>query len=488
MIDYGTEHATPPSWCDEHALATSECGDWHTGPPVDEFATGQSLVAEQLVARHPGHYMFVPGLGWHTYDGTRWQQGSGLAALQVEQAAVDTARGMIRDAADLDSEERDAWLKVAHRVLGNNAQLQGVVAFVARHRAVLAGVHQLDCDPYTLNVANGTLNLLTRELKAHDPGDRLTKVAGARFDPDATGPRWQQFLDDALGDPRLAESLQRLFGGPGLMGKVIEHTMPVIYGPGGSGKGTFIGAIAGAFGDYAIAAEPDLVMKRNGAHPTGEMDLLGLRLAFVSESDEHRQLAAATMKRLTGGDRVRARRMRQDFIEFDPSHLLVLITNHLPVMPSGDDPAVWRRVRVVPFDRPPATVNKRLGDQLAEERDAILTWLVDGFTAYWDAGNEIGWPESVLAATAAYRSSSDLLGQFLDDTTIKVADAATIGMGDVYSRWKGWLAANAPDARPGRTQDLVRHLRERDETVRPGPSRTKGSVLTGRMFTEDDDQ
>ena len=102
-------------------------------------------------------------------------------------------------------------------------------------------------------------------------------------------------------------------------------------------------------GDYAIAAEPDLFMHREGAHPTGEMDLRGVRWVSVSESDRDRRLAEATMKRLTGGDTIRARRMRQDFVEFEPSHTPLLITNHLPKV-SGDDPAIWRRLRVIPFD------------------------------------------------------------------------------------------------------------------------------------------
>lgn len=441
------------------------------------------------MAIHPGQFMYVPGIGWYTYDGRRWDNSSGLAEKQAEQAVVATARRMIFDAASItNTGEREQVLKLAHRTLASDGQLRGVVAYLTRHPDVLVGIGQLNGDPYRLNVGNGTLDLRTGELHRHDPRERLTKITGAEFHPDAVGQRWPRFLDESLGDPALADALRRLLGGPGLMGAVLEHVLPVIYGPGGSGKGTFINAVAETFGDYAIAAEPDLVMKRAGAHPTGEMDLLGCRLAFVSESDEGRQLAAATMKRLTGGDKIRARLMRQDFVQFDASHLLVLVTNHLPVMPAGDDPAIWRRVRVVPFDKPPAKVDKRLGEHLAAEHDAILAWLVSGFGDYWNQGHEVGWPESVTTATAAYRGSSDLLGQFLDDTSTTVdPTAVNMAMGEVYRRWRTWLSDNAPDVRPGRIQDLLRGLRERGETVRQGTSRNKGSVLAGRMFYDTED-
>ena len=452
-----------------------------------DVAVGQSLIAEELTRQHPGRFMFVPGVGWHTYDGRRWNSNTGLAEKQVEQAVVETARALIVSAAEITNKnERESQLAVAHRTLASDSQLRGAVAFATRHRDLLVGIDDLNAGPFLLNCGNGTLDLLTGHLRAHDPLDRLTKITTANYHPDLVGPRWRQFLTEALGDPQVISAVQQLMGGPGLMGQVREHVLPVIYGRGGSGKGTFINAISDVMGDYSISCEPDLVMRRAGAHPTGEMDLHGVRLAFISESDEGRQLAASTMKRLTGGDKVRARKMRQDFIEFDPSHLLLLVTNHLPVMPAGDDPAIWRRVRVIPFDNVPAKVDKRLPDALAAENDAILSWLVAGFMDYWQR-QEIAWPESVTAATATYRSGSDLLGAFLDDCTMSTSSAAPVGTGKVYARWRKWLSDNAPDSKPGRTQDLVRGLRERGEDVRFGDSRNKGTVLAGRMFLDEED-
>ncbi len=113
------------------------------------------------------------------------------------------------------------------------------------------------------------------------------------------------------------------------------------------------------------------------------MDLLGIRWCVVSEIEKDRRLAEATMKRLTGGDTIRARRMRQDFIEFTPSHTAIMVTNHLPKV-SGDDPAIWRRLRVVPFDVviPEDQRNKHLDEQLQLDADAVLAWAVAGYLDY----------------------------------------------------------------------------------------------------------
>ncbi|MBX4330184.1 hypothetical protein K4G85_20495, partial [Mycobacterium tuberculosis] len=81
---------------------------------------------------------------------------------------------------------------------------------------------------------------------------------------------------------------------------------------GANGKSVFDKAIRYALGDYACTAEPDLFMHRENAHPTGEMDLRGVRWVAVSESEKDRRLAESTIKRLTGGATIRARKMRQD--------------------------------------------------------------------------------------------------------------------------------------------------------------------------------
>ena len=272
-----------------------------------------------------------------------------------------------------------------------------MLAIAAALPGFAATVRELDADPYLLNVANGTHDLRTGELKPHDPRDRITKVTRAAYDPDAPAPTWVAFLEKVLPDELVRAYLQRVTG-VALLGKVIVHILAILTGTGANGKGTFYKGLCWALGDYASTVEPDLFMHREGAHPTGEMDLLGKRLVVVSESERDRRLAEATMKRLTGGDTIRARRMRQDFVEFEPAHTPLLITNHLPKV-SGDDPAIWRRLRVVPFtvEIPEAERDPHIDEQLQAEADAVLSWAIAGWHDYRDGG--LAEPQAVLIAT-----------------------------------------------------------------------------------------
>jgi putative DNA primase/helicase len=162
-----------------------------------------------------------------------------------------------------------------------------------------------------------------------------------------------------------------------------------------------------ALGDYADAADPDLLRARTfDAHPAGVADRFGLRLALVHETDSGHRLAEGTVKRLTGGDRLKARRMREDFWSFEPSHTFVMLTNHKPGV-GGTDEGIWRRLRLVPFEVviPAADRDEDLAGKLAGEAGAILAWLVAGYLDWCKDG--LAEPGTVTEATQAYRADSD---------------------------------------------------------------------------------
>src|SRR5262249_21283627 len=157
-------------------------------------------------------------------------------------------------------------------------------------------------------------------------------------------PTWERCLGDIFrGDAGLIAFLQRLLGYC-LTGDVREQRLPILYGPGANGKSTFVGTVLETIGgDYAIQAVPDLLLSPRGErHLTELADLHGKRLVVCTETDEGRPLNESRVKTLTGGDRIRARRMREDPWEFSPCHKVFLQTNHLPRV-RGNDHAIWRR-------------------------------------------------------------------------------------------------------------------------------------------------
>lgn len=396
--------------------------------------SGQLRIAYRLENSQRDKLLHVYGLGWHYWDGKRWAGDD----LGMAHRAV---REELRFALAESFSDHDLRRDVQKCESANG--IDGVLRIAATMPQFAVTVRDLDADPYLLNVANGTLDLRTFELLPHRPSDRITRVARGAYDPEALASSWPAFLARVLPDAPVREYLQRV-AGVALLGKVVEHVLPILTGTGANGKGTFYKALCWALGDYASTVEPDLLMHRQGAHPTGEMDLFGRRLVVVSESERDRRLAEATMKRLTGGDTIRARRMRQDFVEFEPSHTPVLITNHLPKV-SGDDRAIWRRLRVVPFnvEIPQAERDAHLDERLQAEADAVLAWAVAGWMQY--AAHGLDEPAAVLVATDEYQRSSDAVGRFVDEECVTTTPALKATTAQLHEAWERWRTADGAE-------------------------------------------
>ena len=176
---------------------------------------------------------------------------------------------------------------------------------------------RLDADPWLLNLRNGTLDLHSGELRPHNPGDLITKIAPVTFDPSALCPTWDSFIATVLPDPALMAYICRIVG-YSMTGKVSEQALFFTYGTGANGKTTMLNALLHILGDYATQASTDVITSGD-SHPTGVARLQGARMVVASELDEGRRLAEATVKSLTGGDRIAARLMHRDFFEFEPT-------------------------------------------------------------------------------------------------------------------------------------------------------------------------
>lgn len=398
---------------------------------------GQLRMAHRVAEAHASRLMFVNGLGWHTWDGYRWTPDETAAA---EQAVHDVLRSALAESYDGDRNLRDDV-----RRCETAAGIRGVLDIAATLEGVRVAADALDADPYLLNVANGTLDLRTRTLRTHDPADRLTRICRGAWTIGEPGGLWADFLARVLPDEAIRAYFQRVIG-QAVFGAVREHLFPVLTGTGANGKGTAYTAIAHALGDYAVIIDPDLLMKSARGPGGPEMlTLRGARLAIGSETEEGRPLDAALMKRLTGGDPITARGLYKDPVTWDPSHQFLYVTNHLPKV-KGNDPAVWRRVSVLPFDVviPPADRDPALPERAREAADAVVSWAVAGWWDYEDNGG-MREPKAVKAATENYAVESDAVRRFVAERCV-TAPNASARTSELYEVWSEWAAEDGAEA------------------------------------------
>ncbi|GAA3126012.1 hypothetical protein GCM10020254_86760 [Streptomyces goshikiensis] len=107
--------------------------------------------------------------------------------------------------------------------------------------------------------------------------------------------------------------------GYSITGDVGAQVMPFLFGSGKNGKSVLLDVLMKLLGDYADAAPPGFLMARTfEGHPTELAELHGRRVIVCSEVKPGDKFDEARVKLLTGGDRIKARRMRQDFFSFAP--------------------------------------------------------------------------------------------------------------------------------------------------------------------------
>ncbi|MBZ4192713.1 MAG: DUF5906 domain-containing protein [Candidatus Contendobacter sp.] len=334
-------------------------------------------------------------------------------------------------------DEVDWLLKLASRLEGTAKR--GTMLLATRHKVV---VHHSDLDKghFLINASNGTVDLVTGKLRPHTRADLLTHDVEIPFNPVAVAPSWLQFLESTFaGDADLIAFVQRAVG-YSLTGDVREQILLICHGVGSNGKSVFLNILRKLLGNLAWQAAPDLLMAdKQRRHPTEQADLFGKRLVVCQETGEGRRFNETLVKQLTGGDGITARRMHEDFWQFNPTHKLWLSTNHRPEI-RGTDHAIWRRIRLIPFnvkftDDGPARKDPEMEAKLTAELPGILAWAITGCIAWQRDG--LKSPAAVADATANYQAEMDVLAAWLTDCCI-VGKRYEAKAADLYRSYTAW--------------------------------------------------
>ena len=351
----------------------------------------------------------------------RWQFDDTLAVF-------DSVRVICRAAAADCNKARTA------KELASAKTVAAVERLARSDRRLAATVDQWDADLWLLNTPKGVIDLRTGAMRPHRAEDYLTHMTAVA--PGGDCPLWHAFLDRITEDKSLQQYLQRVCG-YALTGLTYEHALFFLYGKGANGKTTFKKAVSGILADYHRAAPIEtFTASHTDRHPTELADLRGARLVTANETDEGRRWAESRINMLTGGDRVRARFMRQDLFEFTPQLKLMIDGNHKPSLRSVNE-AARRRFNLIPFTVtiPLKERDKDLSDKLKAEWPGILQWMIDGCVDWQERG--LAPPEVVTAATAAYLDAQDTVAAWLDECC--ELDANTWERSQtLFASWKIW--------------------------------------------------
>ena len=363
---------------------------------------------------------------WFVWTGQRWNEDQVLFVHHL-------ARGVCRAASmKADSPRLKAKLASASTI----AAVERITRAEPNHAAL---VDEWDADIWLFNTPGGVIDLRTGAMRSHQRADRMTKISTAT--PRGACPQWLVFMAQVTGgDAELQAYLQRV-AGYCLTGSTQEHALFFLYGTGSNGKSVFVNTLFTLLGDYAANAPMETFMEtRTERHPTDLAGLRGSRLVTATETEQGRRWNEAKIKEITGGDRVTARFMRQDYFTYSPQFKLVISGNHKPSIRNVDE-AMKRRMHLVPFTVtiPAERRDRQLQTKLLTERDGILAWALQGCLLWQRDGLQP--PESVQKATAEYFEAEDAIGRWIEERCVLDANAKSL-TAELFNDWKQWADAS----------------------------------------------
>ena len=163
-------------------------------------------------------------------------------------------------------------------------------------------------------------------------------------------------------------------------------------------------------------------------------------MVAAAENDIGKRFSETLIKQITGGDEIIGRPLYKEHIQYRPAYKICLSTNHRPDI-SDTTHAMWRRMRLIPFDFvvPTSQKDKHLSDKLLKELPGILNWAIEGCLLWEEEGLEP--PGEVVEATAAYREDMDVLANFLAQRCI-VEAGANVAFSELYKEYVSWCTEN----------------------------------------------
>lgn len=413
--------------------------------------------ARRFAMRHGERLRYVNALGgWHVNDGRRWRRDD---TGEVFRLWEETGRSIYQEAALASTRELREQLAAWAKRSEGRARVEAAIA-LARHQPQIAGrAADFDSSPWLLNLVNGTYDLRADELRAHRREDLITKLAPVTYEESATAPLFLAMLERIFGCQEALVRFVQRFVGHALTGLTTEQVLLLLYGVGANGKTTFVEIVRALLGDYAQTADFGAFLAREQPGVRNDLArLVGARLVSAVEMSRGGRLDEAVVKQITGGDMITARFLFREFFEFRPTFKLVLVSNHRPKI-RGTDYAIWRRVRLVPFDviipaeeRDPLLLQRIITTELP----GVLNWALEG-CRQWQAEG-LGEPDEVRDATDEYRQEQDVLAPFLAERCVEDAEAS-VTAAQLYVTFKRWAEENGERTVSQRT--LGEWLRER---------------------------
>lgn len=393
-------------------------------------------------------WLFIAGYDeWARWAETHWQMDQNADFERGIENLISqmnfAAQEKIKEAFALPEDDRKVALDKAKAYNNATRRTSGRIHSVRdmaenRRTARSARINTLN----VLNFRNGTLDLDTRQLRKHDKDDLLTYCLPFDYDPEATASLW---VDEYLArvfvyentvetDHSLIALVQELFG-YSLTNDTSLEAMVWLYGDGGNGKTVIIEVLRALLGPLATSVD----FQHLGAPGNYDLSsLVGMRVAFSTESERGSTVAEGYIKRVVSGEMIKARPIYGSPFEFKSTSKVWWAMNDKPIIKSTSS-SMWRRLKLIPFNRKFEGSEKdpKLRDKLMAELPGIFNWALAGLKRLWENGGQFTYSYAAEEFLREYEEESNPVKQWIKERTIPASEPITSAR-TLYANYSEW--------------------------------------------------
>jgi P4 family phage/plasmid primase-like protien len=313
-------------------------------------------------------------------------------------------------------------------------------------------MNKLDNNPYLIGFKNGVYDLKTGELRDGLPEDYIEMNTGIdKIDFEETNEHWddlKKFIDTVFFDKEIREYFLTYFASC-LQGHNAEEKFRIWTGIGSNGKSKLLELFVNSIGEYAIKFPITMLTGKRAASNACTPEIVqskGKRFGYFEEPSENEKINAGLLKEFTGGDKIKARGLHKEPIEFKPQFKLALLCNEMPEVPPYDQ-GTWRRMEVIEFKSKfcenPREINefpidKYLSEKIKNWKELFIALLLDKYYKDYQK-NGIKVPNEVIKFTLEYQKQCDLYTDFIIDNLEETKeDNDIIELNELYDEFKTW--------------------------------------------------
>ena len=313
---------------------------------------------------------------------------------------------------------------------------------------------KLDENPYLIGFNNGIFDLLTGQLRDGRPDDYMEMTTGIDKLPfDENNENWadlKHFLHTVFVSEEIRDYFLTYFASC-LQGVNEEEKFRIWTGVGSNGKSKILELFVHCLGAYAIKFPITLLTGKRAQSNACTPEVVqskGKRFAYCEEPSEDEKINVGLLKEYTGNDKIKARGLHKEPIEFKPQFKLALLCNDIPKVPPHDTGA-WRRIEIIEFksrfcDDPKESnefpIDKLLSVKMKKWKELFMSLLLDVYYAKYRVHKIKKVPDEIKNFTLDFKKQSDLYIDFICDNiedTKNIKDDL-INLNDLYDEFKIW--------------------------------------------------